>query len=111
MHAQYAALSTSHVRKPSGSTPRPSSLIEIQYMRQHGHKSGMELGRYDTVKYAGASRATGLMIRTADEIAPVLKMALIGRASHLHEMMNKQAPLTAPYIQRLLHQLDALHVY
>ena len=38
-------------------------------------QSGVDFGPIDYVKYAEAFGAVGLMIRTADEIAPVLKKA------------------------------------
>jgi acetolactate synthase-1/2/3 large subunit len=50
-------------------------MVGVQEEAKYGRKSGVELGPYDTVKYAEAFGATGLMIRTADEIAPVLKRA------------------------------------
>jgi acetolactate synthase-1/2/3 large subunit len=50
-------------------------MVGVQEQAKYGRKSGVELGPYDTVKYAEAFGATGLMIRTADEIMPVLKRA------------------------------------
>ena len=38
--------------------------------------SGIDLGPVDLVKYAEAFGAAGKMIRTPDEIAPVMKQAL-----------------------------------
>jgi thiamine pyrophosphate-dependent acetolactate synthase large subunit-like protein len=65
-------------------------------------KSEVAFGPVDTVKYAGAFGATGLMIRSPDEIAPVLKRAfeierpvLIGvhadyRDNHVRLCVQKQ---------------------
>jgi acetolactate synthase I/II/III large subunit len=39
-------------------------------------ESEVAFGTVDMVKYAGAFGATGLMIRTPDEIAPTLKRAI-----------------------------------
>lgn len=50
-------------------------MVGVQEQMKYGRKSGVELGPYDTVKYAEAFGATGLMIRTADEISTVLKKA------------------------------------
>ena len=51
-------------------------MVAEQEVIKYGRKSGIEFGPVDPVKYAEAFGATGLMIRTADEIAPVLKQAL-----------------------------------
>jgi len=50
-------------------------MVGVQEQSKYGRKSGVELGPYDTVKYAEAFGATGLMIRTADEISTILKKA------------------------------------
>jgi thiamine pyrophosphate-dependent acetolactate synthase large subunit-like protein len=44
-------------------------------LEKYRRESAIAFGPVDTVKYAEAFGATGLMIRTADEIAPVLKGA------------------------------------
>jgi acetolactate synthase I/II/III large subunit len=46
-----------------------------QELEKYRRESEVAFGPVDTVKYAGAFGATGLMIRTPDEIAPVLKRA------------------------------------
>jgi acetolactate synthase-1/2/3 large subunit len=43
---------------------------------KYGRSSGTDLGPVDLVKYAEAFGATGRMIRTPDEIVPVMKEAL-----------------------------------
>lgn len=50
-------------------------MVAVQEIQKYGRKSGVDLGPYDPVKYAEAFGATGLMIRTPGEIAPVLKRA------------------------------------
>jgi acetolactate synthase I/II/III large subunit len=50
--------------------------IAVQEVAKYGRKSGVDFGPIDYVKYAEAFGAVGLMIRTADEIAPVLRKAL-----------------------------------
>jgi acetolactate synthase I/II/III large subunit len=50
-------------------------MVAVQEIAKYGRKSGFDFGLIDYVKYAEAFGATGLMIRTADEIAPVLKKA------------------------------------
>lgn len=52
------------------------NMVAVQEVAKYGRPSGIELGPVDTVKYAEAFGAVGLMIRTADEIAPVMKRAL-----------------------------------
>jgi acetolactate synthase I/II/III large subunit len=51
-------------------------MVAVQEGLKYGRKSGIDLGPVDVVKYAEAFGATGRMIRTPDEIAPVLKEAL-----------------------------------
>lgn len=53
------------------------ALLELllSQPQKGGRKSGIDFGPVDPVKYAEAFGATGLMIRTTDEIAPVLKKA------------------------------------
>jgi acetolactate synthase I/II/III large subunit len=52
------------------------NMVAVQEIAKYGRPSGTTLGQIDTVKYAEAFGALGLMIRTADEIAPVVKKAL-----------------------------------
>ena len=51
-------------------------MVATQEVIKYGRKSGIAFGPVDLVKYAEAFGATGKMIRTPDEIAPVLKEAL-----------------------------------
>jgi acetolactate synthase-1/2/3 large subunit len=51
-------------------------MVAAQEALKYGRKSGIDFGPVDLVKYAEAFGATGRMIRTPDEIAPVLKEAL-----------------------------------
>jgi acetolactate synthase I/II/III large subunit len=51
-------------------------MVAAQEVLKYGRKSGIELGPVDVVKYAEAFGATGRMIRTPDEIGPVMKEAL-----------------------------------
>jgi acetolactate synthase-1/2/3 large subunit len=51
-------------------------MVAIQEEQKYGRPSGTSFGPVDPVKYAEAFGATGLMIRCADEIAPVMKRAL-----------------------------------
>jgi len=51
-------------------------MVAVQEIAKYGRPSGIALGPVDPVKYAEAFGAVGLMIRTADEIAPVIKKAL-----------------------------------
>jgi acetolactate synthase I/II/III large subunit len=50
-------------------------MVAVQEVAKYGRKSGVDFGPIDYVKYAEAFGAVGLMIRTADEIAPVLRKA------------------------------------
>ena len=50
-------------------------MVGVQEAAKYGRRSGVDLGPVDYVKYAEAFGATGFMIRTADEIVPVLKKA------------------------------------
>ena len=47
-------------------------MVVVQEQHKYGRKSGIEFGPVDPVKYAEAFGAMGFMIRTPDEIAPVL---------------------------------------
>jgi acetolactate synthase I/II/III large subunit len=51
-------------------------MVAVQEALKYGRKSGIDFGPIDLVKYAEAFGATGRMIRTPDEIGPVLKEAL-----------------------------------
>lgn len=51
-------------------------MVAVQEMQKYGRLSGTDFGPVDYVKYAEAFGAMGLMIRTADEIAPTLKKAM-----------------------------------
>jgi acetolactate synthase-1/2/3 large subunit len=51
-------------------------MVLQQEILKYGRGSGCQLGPYDPVKYAEAFGATGMMIRTADEIAPTLARAM-----------------------------------
>jgi acetolactate synthase-1/2/3 large subunit len=51
-------------------------MVAVQEALKYGRKSGIDFGPVDLVKYAEAFGATGRMIRTPDEIGPVLKEAL-----------------------------------
>jgi acetolactate synthase-1/2/3 large subunit len=50
-------------------------MVAEQQLLKYGRTSGCDLGPVDPVKYAEAFGATGMMIRSADEIAPVLRKA------------------------------------
>ncbi len=51
-------------------------MVAVQEVLKYGRKSGIDFGPVDLIKYAEAFGAAGRMIRTPDEIAPVLKEAL-----------------------------------
>jgi acetolactate synthase I/II/III large subunit len=51
-------------------------MVAIQEKEKYGRSSGVQFGPVDPVKYAEAFGATGLMIKSPDEIAPVMKRAL-----------------------------------
>lgn len=51
-------------------------MVATQEVIKYGRKSGIAFGPIDLVKYAEAFGATGKMIRTPDEIAPVINKAL-----------------------------------
>jgi acetolactate synthase-1/2/3 large subunit len=50
-------------------------MVAVQEVQKYGRKSGCDFGPVDPVKFAEAFGAMGLMIRTADEIVPVLSRA------------------------------------
>ena len=50
-------------------------MVATQEVLKYGRSSGTDFGPVDPVKYAEAFGATGMMIRSADEIGPVLKRA------------------------------------
>ena len=51
-------------------------MVGVQEKVKYGRTSGVDFGSVDVVKYAEAFGATGLMIRSPEEITPVLKRAL-----------------------------------
>jgi acetolactate synthase-1/2/3 large subunit len=51
-------------------------MVAIQEKQKYGRTSGVSFGPVDPVKYAEAFGATGLMIKSPDDIRPVLKRAL-----------------------------------
>ncbi len=51
-------------------------MVAEQEKIKYGRPSGCELGPVDPVKYAEAFGATGMMIRTPDEIGPTLRKAM-----------------------------------
>ncbi|MGF6724539.1 acetolactate synthase-1/2/3 large subunit [Paraburkholderia sp. GAS41] len=51
-------------------------MVAVQEIAKYGRPSGITFGPVDTVKYAEAFGAVGMMIRTADEIGAVMKKAL-----------------------------------
>jgi acetolactate synthase-1/2/3 large subunit len=51
-------------------------MVRTQEVQKYGRSSGIEFGPVDVVKYAEAFGAKGMMIRSPDEITPVLKGAL-----------------------------------
>ena len=51
-------------------------MVAVQEEQNYGRRSGVAFGPVDPVKYAEAFGATGFMIRSPDEIAPALKMAM-----------------------------------
>ena len=51
-------------------------MVAVQEEQKYGRRSGVAFGPVDPVKYAEAFGATGFLIRTPDEIAPVLKQAM-----------------------------------
>ena len=59
-------------------------MVAEQEVLKYGRPSGCDFGPVDPVKYAEAFGATGMMIRTADEIGPTLAkaMAASGPADH-----------------------------
>jgi acetolactate synthase-1/2/3 large subunit len=51
-------------------------MVAEQEIIKYGRSSGCDLGPVDPVKYAEAFGATGMMIRTPEQIAPTLKRAM-----------------------------------
>jgi acetolactate synthase I/II/III large subunit len=51
-------------------------MVATQEVLKYGRKSGIDFGPVDLVKYAEAFGATGRMIRSPEEITPVMKEAL-----------------------------------
>ncbi len=52
------------------------NMVAIQERQKYGRSSGVEFGPVDPVRFAESFGATGLMIRSPDEIAPVMKRAM-----------------------------------
>jgi acetolactate synthase-1/2/3 large subunit len=52
------------------------NMVGIQQVAAYGRDSGVHFGPVDLVKFAESMGAQGLMIRTADEIDPVLRKAM-----------------------------------
>ena len=50
-------------------------MVGTQEKLKYGRTSGVDLGPIDYIKYAEAFGAKGLMIKTPDDIAPMLKKA------------------------------------
>lgn len=51
-------------------------MLQIQERQKYRRPSGVEFDPVDPVKYAEAFGAKGLMIKSPDEVAPVMKRAL-----------------------------------
>jgi len=51
-------------------------MVAVQEQQKYGRRSGIEFGPVDVVKYAEAFGAKGMMIRSPEEITPVLRQAL-----------------------------------
>jgi|SRR5579859_799860 len=51
-------------------------MVRVQEVQKYGRPSGIEFGPVNVVKYAEAFGAKGMMIKSPDEITPVLKRAL-----------------------------------
>jgi acetolactate synthase-1/2/3 large subunit len=52
------------------------NMVAIQEQKKYGRSSGVAFGPVDPVKYAESFGATGLMIQSPEEIAPVMKRAM-----------------------------------
>jgi acetolactate synthase-1/2/3 large subunit len=50
-------------------------MVAVQERKKYGRTSGIDFGPIDYVKYAEAFGAKGLMIKTPEEIVPVMKKA------------------------------------
>jgi acetolactate synthase I/II/III large subunit len=50
-------------------------MVATQEKLKYGRTSGIDLGPIDYIKYAEAFGATGLMINTPDDVAPIVKQA------------------------------------
>ena len=50
-------------------------MVRVQEVQKYGRPSGIDFGPVDVVKYAEAFGAKGMMIRSPEEIAPILKRA------------------------------------
>jgi acetolactate synthase I/II/III large subunit len=51
-------------------------MVRVQEVQKYGRPSGIEFGPVDVVKYAEAFGAKGMVVRSPEEITPVLKRAL-----------------------------------
>ncbi len=51
-------------------------MVAVQERQKYGRTSGIEFGPVDVVKYAEAFGAKGMMIRSPEDITPMLKRAL-----------------------------------
>jgi acetolactate synthase-1/2/3 large subunit len=51
------------------------NMVATQEKLKYGRTSGVDFGPIDYIKYAQAFGATGLMINTPDDVAPVMKKA------------------------------------
>jgi acetolactate synthase I/II/III large subunit len=51
-------------------------MVRAQELQKYGRPSGVEFGPVDVVKYAEAFGAKGMMIKSPDQITPVLRRAL-----------------------------------
>ena len=50
-------------------------MVGVQEQLKYGRTSGVDFGPVDYIKYAEAFGATGMMIKSPDDIAPVMKKA------------------------------------
>ena len=50
-------------------------MVAVQERLKYGRTSGIQFGPIDYLKYAEAFGATGLMIRTPDDVVPIMKKA------------------------------------
>src|ERR1700676_4359992 len=76
--AEMAGLTRAFAPRPFGAVllHRMRTIVLRYFVQKYGRPSGIELGPVDVVKYAEAFGAKGMMIRSPEEITPVLKRAL-----------------------------------